>query len=347
MVVPETAVASPTSEREEVVKPTSTVAPPPPPVLLSLIKLPDVAVRIDGCEPRPRFSAGAAGGTVPWPTPTPGSGEGQDPDLAEIQIAVFRGVAARVVSDADLWARQVASDMESARSIQEARKLGWVLARVVAPMCSAMSIAPWPEKYESFTTEVEGLLVDLSLWGRGLLLEEQSVSIDIYRSQIQSISNRAAELVDSFSDVEILSFTTGSDALGFFLPIPVGWHTTKIDSEFRVTADYDSQLALLESTDERTFSALAGMRVRALRRVPDSSESQWITNGELLFPGYQLEKVDDGEVLRLTFEIDGARAAVDILVGEKQIYYVQTVCSDTDRTCLEFAESIRGIADFR
>jgi len=317
------------------------------PVLLSLIDLPDILTGVDGCEPRPRFSKGPSGGTVPWPTPTPSAAGSKALEIAEIELAVFRGVAARVISDAYRWTDQVAVDLVSVESAQDINELGWALARVAAPWCDAMSLAPWPQQYESSTTPVADFLVDLSVWARQARTEADPSTISVYTARLDDLVTRVSELKTSFSDIEILPVTTGSSTLGFFLPAPEGWHVVKIGLDLRMIANYETQVAILRSTDERDDLPLAGLRMRMLRRVPGSDINQWTKNGELFFPGYVADTQADEGSITLSIDIEGLRAKVEILAVDERIYYVQTICPATDATCIEFAEKLSTVAEYR
>jgi hypothetical protein len=110
--------------------------------------------------------------------------------------------------------------------------------------------------------------------------------------------------------------------------------------------DFESQLALYSSSAGQATDLRAGVVVRALRHVPGSTESQWITNGELLFPGFRLdEKAAEG--IRLVLSIEGLRGQVEIVATDEQIYYVRSICSDGDSVCIEFADEIYEISDYR
>ena len=313
-------------------------------LLLPAIELPTIISGIRGCDPRPRFSAGGGGGTVPWPTPVGTSG--QDSEISDLELAVFSGVAHRVIEDIANWTDQIEIDAEWINSPDDVRELGWALATSVVRMCEAMRLAPWPEKYDSETAPVANLLMDLSILGREMVSSEQYESGSEYFLRIQSLVARIQELAKNFDGLQLTSVTTGSESIGFFVAVPSGWHVTKIIGGFRVVGDYESQLALISSSAEQATAETASVNVRALRNVPNSDESKWVTNGELLFPGYSLsESTTDG--LTLVSWMDGLMAKVQIRPIDSQIYYVQSVCSENDAVCIKFADEIFEKADYR
>ncbi len=202
------------------VQPTTFAASDRIPLLLSAIDLPAVMTSIDGCDPIPRFSSGGGGGTVPWPTPV--GTTGGDTEKSEIELAVFNEIANRVIIDLAVWTNQVALDSKVIESFEDVRELGWVLATSVGPMCEAMALAPWPEKYESETAPVANLLIDVSVFGREMVSIEQSDAAKNYFLQIQSLVARAQELENTFDDLQLSPVTTGSESIDFYVAIPPG-----------------------------------------------------------------------------------------------------------------------------
>lgn len=351
----------PTPHREPTVEPTAadspseplvpavpspTSTPVPDPLILPLIELPKVLAGVGGCDPRPRYSAGAGGGTVPWPTPTPSDAAGVESGLAEIELSVFRAVGARVVRDVAQWTHQISLDMESVDDVDDARKLGWLLARVVSPLCDTMSLAPWPEEYESVTSGVADILIDVSTFGRTVGVLDNPEALHEAKLEVVELAERAGRLRPDFDDLTSVSVTTGSEALDFSVAVPADWHVTSIGLEFRLFGGYDAQLSLLESADGRDEPPLAGLRVRAIRRVPNSNSEVWTTNGLLLFPGYDLASTWGAGRIRLSSEVQGAELGVQIIPGTDWIYYVQSACSANDQSCIDYVESVSEIGEF-
>jgi len=264
-----------------------------------------------------------------------------------MELETFRNVGARVITDVSAWVSQVALDMEFVESAEDVKKLGWALARAVAPLCDSMSLVPWPEKYASTTDVVADLLIDISIWSRQARTETELGSISDHLDTARNLATRSVELEQSFADIELLPVIAVSEILDFAITVPSGWNVVSDGLDLRVIPTFSTQLALLETGNEQYESPLAELRVRAIRRVSGSDVERWIATGELLLPGYRLESSTANGSTKLVSDIDGIRASVDILAGETQVYFVQTVCSTADVLCLEFVERLPSVVDYQ